>query len=601
MLETITHPLKGFVIADENVRKGSAKDADIPALADLIADEGLQQPLCGYRKGKTQIAIHDGRRRLLALRLLEKEERLPEDCQTGIPVRVGPKALARQASLSAGLSHRGFHPAEEFRQFHQLIEDGRSVQDIAKTYSMAEREVEKRLRLARLAEPIFAAFARDELSLEQAQAYALSDDQDRQLRLVEALGIHASAYAIRRAITEGEVPASDKRTKLISPEAYEAAGGVVRRDLFGAGDDTYSDPVLLDTLVEAQLNAQAEQVAAEGWSWVNAMVDFDHGLHTTHFRIYPTKQELGEEAQADMNRLQERLAALLGEDEGADLTEAERREVETIDARIDAIESAHTDFTEDDKARGGAVAFLRHDGTIEVMRGLVKREKKQKTEAEKAALPHAVHRRLTEIATQALARDLANSPDIADIVLTAALAQSALGLSAASGVDLSVGGLAVSQDAALPVDHTLAERQETQAELVAAFDFAETIAKIAALSAEDRLSIRATSLAAALDLEEARTDGRDAKARKAAAVIAAMIGCDVSKHWTPDEAFFNKLRKPALLAALKEMGRKTSGLETSKIADLAGLAARQAAKTGWLPEPLRFVHAPSQKETEAAA
>ncbi|MEL6278267.1 MAG: ParB N-terminal domain-containing protein [Pseudomonadota bacterium] len=601
MTEIIKHPLKSIVIADENVRKDADADGDIPALANLIAEEGLQQPLCGYRKGKTQIAVYDGRRRLLALRLLEKEDRLPKDCRDGVPVRLGTKALARQASLSAGLSHRGFHPAEEHRQFAALVEDGRSVRDIAKLYSMSERDVERRLRLARLAPMIFAAFARDDLSLEQAQAYALTDDQDRQMRLLEAGGYGASAYSIRRALTEGEIPATDKRAKLIGDAAYEAAGGTVRRDLFGGGGDTFTDPVLLDMLVQKALEDAAGAVNDEGWSWVQTMAEFDHGLHTTHFRVHASKAAFPDDVQADYDKAKERHAALIGDDdEGGDLTEAEWEEVDALETRMDDIEAAHMVYTDADKERGGAVVYLRHDGVIDVMRGLVKREKQTKGEGENAAIPHALHRRLTETATECLARELANDVEVADIVLTTALAQAALGSGAAPGIKIALSGLALSPDAGLPVDHQLAERQESQAECVG-FDFTETLAKIAALSPTHRSWIKATAVAVSLDFSEPRGDQRSTSARRTAEAVAAMLGCDVARHWTPDAAFFTKMPRAALLAALKEMGREDASLEKAKKADLADLAARHALSCGWLPEPIRFVHAPKDRANADAA
>ncbi|MEE4211471.1 MAG: ParB N-terminal domain-containing protein, partial [Parvularcula sp.] len=105
-----TYPLSALAIAAENVRHASRADDGIPALAQLIADSGLQQPLCGYKKGRTKLLIYDGRRRLLALQHLAREDRLPKDCLDGIPCRIGSKAEARAASLGAGLGAKGFHP-----------------------------------------------------------------------------------------------------------------------------------------------------------------------------------------------------------------------------------------------------------------------------------------------------------------------------------------------------------------------------------------------------------------------------------------------------------------------------------------------------------
>ena len=41
---------------------------------------------------------------------------------------------------------------------------------------------------------------------------------------------------IRRWLTEGAVRAADKRAQFIGVDAYEAAGGIVLRDLFQSDD-----------------------------------------------------------------------------------------------------------------------------------------------------------------------------------------------------------------------------------------------------------------------------------------------------------------------------------------------------------------------------
>ncbi|WP_031556088.1 ParB/RepB/Spo0J family partition protein [Parvularcula oceani] len=601
MCDFTTHPLRSLVIAEENARAEAEPDQGIDQLAALIEYEGLQQPLCGYRKGKTQVAVYDGRRRLLALKQLAKEDRLPKGCRDGIPVRLGTKDQARQASLSAGLTHRGFHPAEEYRQFARLLEDGKTVPEIAKTYSVSEREVEKRLKLARLAPPVFEAFARDAITQEQAQAFALTDDHDRQLAVLEPHGFEISAFAIRRALTEGEVPATDKRARFVGTDAYEAAGGKVRRDLFGEAGDSFADEALLTRLAEQKLEAMAEEVRAEGWSWVLAMAEFDHALHQTCFRVHPERREPEGEAKAERERLTDRLTALMGEDEGDpdDLTEAQWEEVETIEARIDAIDAAHKAFTDANKARGGAVVYLKHNGEAEVMRGLVRREERPEAKPEKPSVPHSAHRRCTEIATQALARELAANPAEADILLTAALAQSLYGAGTPAGIALTLAGLTPSEKAELPVNHDLAARQEHFAERVGV-DFAETVASVAALGEEERRDLRALALAAVLDVSENRSDAPDHRARETAGLIAERIGADLRRHWTPDEAYFAKLSRPALAEVLREMGSRESGLESVKKADLVPMAVRRAKASGWLPESVAFAQGPAP-EAEADA
>jgi ParB family chromosome partitioning protein len=91
-------------------------------------------------------------------------------------------------------------------------------------------------------------------------------------------------YQIRRMLTERTIRASDKRALFIGFAAYEAAGGGVMRDLFQQDDGGWLENAgLLDGLVAEKLKAEAATIAAEGWKWIEAAVDFPYG-HAHHLR-----------------------------------------------------------------------------------------------------------------------------------------------------------------------------------------------------------------------------------------------------------------------------------------------------------------------------
>src|SRR3546814_4340975 len=70
----------------------------------------------------------------------------------------------------------------------------------------------------------------------------------------------------------------DKRGLFVGIDAYTEAGGCVLRDLFTADDGGWlQDAALLDTLVAAKLQAEAERIGGEGWKWVTAAVDLPYG------------------------------------------------------------------------------------------------------------------------------------------------------------------------------------------------------------------------------------------------------------------------------------------------------------------------------------
>ena len=86
------------------------------------------------------------------------------------------------------------------------------------------------------------------------------------------------------------MPYTDRRAVFVGLDAYEAAGGVITRDLFSQdeGQGFIADPALLDQLVGAKLEQIAEEVRGEGWKWVNVSLEFDYRAVSGMQRVYPT-------------------------------------------------------------------------------------------------------------------------------------------------------------------------------------------------------------------------------------------------------------------------------------------------------------------------
>jgi ParB family chromosome partitioning protein len=75
------------------------------------------------------------------------------------------------------------------------------------------------------------AYREGTLALDQLTAFCVSEDRERQRQVLEQIGPHTPAYAIRRAMTEAKVRVDDRRVRFVGVEAYEAEGGGVLRDL----------------------------------------------------------------------------------------------------------------------------------------------------------------------------------------------------------------------------------------------------------------------------------------------------------------------------------------------------------------------------------
>jgi len=216
------------------------------------------------------------------------------------------------------------------------------------------------------------------MTLEQLMAFAVTNDHVRQEQVWEQLsrGCKREPYYIRRQLTEGAVRAADKRAQFVGVDSYEAAGGIVIRDLFEHDDGGWlQDPALLDRLVVEKLKAEAETLGTEGWKWISAASDFPYGHTAGLRRLDGYTVNLTDEENASRDALQAELDSL--EQEYADVEELP---VE-VDRRLGEIETALAAFEERpvvydpaDVARAGVFVSIDRDGKLRIERGYVRPE-----------------------------------------------------------------------------------------------------------------------------------------------------------------------------------------------------------------------------------
>jgi ParB family chromosome partitioning protein len=207
-------------------------------------------------------------------------------------------------------------------------------------------------------------------------AFTVTADHARQEQVWRAISgsWQKEPYQIRRMLTEKAVRASDRRAVLVGLDAYEAAGGVVLRDLFQSDDGGWlEDIALLDGMVAEKLKAEAETVAAEGWKWIEVAIDFPYG-HTHGLRkLEGVATDLTSEEQATIDALKAEYVKLEEENDGADELPDE------VDERLGEIEAALAVFydrpvTYDpaDIARAGVFVSIDAEGALSVDRGYVR-------------------------------------------------------------------------------------------------------------------------------------------------------------------------------------------------------------------------------------
>ena len=248
----------------KNVRKTYTKES-IESLSASILANGVIQNLVVRKAPKGRYLVTAGGRRLAALNLLAQRGEITADYAVNVIVREAGDAT--ELSLTENVMREAMHPADQFEAFKALFDEGKSIKDIAARFGTTEIIVNRRLALAKVSPVLFAAFRAEDMTFEQLAAFTITDDHARQEEVWNALpSWDRSAHTIKRRLAADEVPASDKRLALIGGlEAYEAAGGPVRRDLFAEqGGGFACDSGLLEKLVAEKLEAEAETVKAEG-------------------------------------------------------------------------------------------------------------------------------------------------------------------------------------------------------------------------------------------------------------------------------------------------------------------------------------------------
>ncbi|ENQ2845877.1 hypothetical protein B8017_10430 [Klebsiella pneumoniae] len=378
-------PLSALVKSPLNVRTIPYPPESVREMADSILAVGLIQNLVVHTLPDGLSGVAAGGRRLAALQLLQREQRIDAGHQV-IVKRVSDE-LAVVASMVENNNRVAMHPAEQISGFRTLSEQGKTPAQIGDQLGYSSRHVQRMLKLASLAPELIALLAENTLDVEQCQALSLESDPARQVEIyqrVKAQHSYAPAHMLKRAITDTEISVRDARFMFVGREAYEAAGGEVREDLFSAqeGGGT-ADGVLVGRLVQEKLESAALAVEMqEGWSWSLAREGAvrNYGDDREHYLVLPEPE--GELSADEQRRLDElyatQEATATYEDEAA------------IQVLIDEIEEAASirAWTPEQKAACGVVVSL-SDGELCIQRGVQKKVQAAVADAQESTVSQA--------------------------------------------------------------------------------------------------------------------------------------------------------------------------------------------------------------------
>jgi ParB family transcriptional regulator, chromosome partitioning protein len=422
----------------------------------------------------------------------------------------------------------------------------------------------------------------------------------------------------------------------------------VLRDLFESDDGGWlQDPALLDRLVAAKLEREAETVRTEGWKWVEVAPDFPYG-HT-----YGLRRLSGKEVPLTKKETKAR-DALKAELDKLEKKYADAEEIpEEIDARLGEIETALGEFEDrpivydvSEVARAGVFVSIGTDGSLHVERGYVRPEDEEPVatgesdEEEEDAGESSTHtvarpngapngasatsrtpssppaghpateseeeegfrplsdRLVTELTahrTLALREAVANDPDTAYLAILHALCLKLfyrLGLDSCLEVDAKsvlfgsqVEGLGgMAYAAAIDARHGAWSAQLPK-------DTADLWDVLCGLDGDSRQALFAHCVGLTINATCQPYDRRP-KAIAHADRLAEAVQLDMAEAgWRPTVAtYLGRVTKARILEAVRDAkGEQAAQLiEDLKKADMAREAERLLEGTGWLPEPLRL-------------
>lgn len=208
-----------------------------------------------------------------------------------------------------------------------------------------------------------ADYRADAVSLDQLMALAGTDDHAAQeAAYYEAPQWQRQPSALRERLTEREIDAyRHPLVRFVGLDAYEQAGGGIRRDLFAEGDaGVYlTDAALLERLAQDKLAGIAAEVKAEGWAWADATPGMTHAdLHAfqraPRERREPNKREAQriEKLKAKMQEVAEAIDAATDADD-EDKADALQEEGEALGEQLQALEDGLQGYGANVKAAAG--------------------------------------------------------------------------------------------------------------------------------------------------------------------------------------------------------------------------------------------------------
>jgi len=613
-------PLNKLKKSPRNARKTPHSKAEIEALAASIQAKGMLQNLVvepeldegGGRTGFYLVQIGEGRRQALLLRVKRKQIKDSEPVRGVIDTANDPLEI----SLDENVTRSPMSVMDEVEAFAHLVDGGMSADDVARRFGCTVRLVEQRLALARLSPKIRAAYRKGDINLDVARAFAINDDHAAQERVFRQFAKPIThAQSVRNALTAGRIPAHDRLARFVGAEAYEAAGGVLVRDLFEPDIVFFDDGDLLQRLATEKADALREQLATEGWGWVEVQLGHGQVEGCAGERLHPTSRKLKPAERKEVEALEARIGELDEKLQEADDDNPLWAERDEVAAKLDAVQEAARSYDKKLVPHAGAVVAVDRDGRPVLTRGLIKRTDAKaiaklrakgqraadgpacddapdeaRPESEGPRLSKALVERLTEARTRGLRAALASNAHVALALMVYVLMRQSAERAAVPGVAI------VSRPIGFDDDDTV---EQARTDFAARAPEDEGALLAACLDQTDEHLVRALAvfMSETIDLTHGGLLREDQRLQRMGDCLAAALDLDMTRHWEASEDFWAAAPKALAIAALEtapsvsslgEQERRgmIAAFGKMKKTDLARTAAQALKDTGWLPEIL---------------
>jgi len=611
-----TVALNRLRISPKNTRQRRDPEA-IESMAASIVHHGLLQNLIVEPSANDAgtFEVLAGGTRLAAMERLVGDGKMAGDYPVRVLVETNGQAI--EASAAENLVRTRLSPAEEFDAFKAMADNGKSRDEIAQHFGVARIVVDRSLKLANVNPQLLQIFREGGMELDQLRALALTEDHEFQHKVW--FGVkndwERGAYNIREKITNREVRADNGLVRFVGLDAYEAAGGTVRRDLFGK-DAWLADRPLLESLAMDRLEAKAQELRAEGWSWAEAHLSLDYSERNEYPRGFNedlAEQQPTAEQQFCLEDARKRLQAIAAQvdegglsDEDTERLLAEQDDLESeiaqLEAQIKEVWPAHV------LEQAGCLVYI-ESGALRVDYGCLRPGQKAtadgkvtgkarptgadkkgaKDAPKKLALSGDMQHRLHLHRRAALRVSLTRDHSLAIELLLAQLLTDLFTTSSTGrlfDIQLRSHHAAEVEGKGVQLDDVVASPArkviETQvADLKAKLPkkAAEVGPWLATQSVDQLLELFALIAAATLFTNESQS-----------AALARAAKLDMRDWWQPDATHYLGLVPKALLGqAVQEVHGKAAAekVEAMKKDAAVAEAGKLLANSGWLPKPLR--------------